>query len=84
MRLFKYRKILSNFDNKNYIIESMILLEDESKKIIEIFHEKLGHIGINRLIFEIERRGLFINNIANEIQNVVKNCSICLTNKLNN
>ena len=38
MRLFKYRKILSNFDNKNYIIESMILLEDESKKIIEIFH----------------------------------------------
>ena len=84
MGLFKYRKILSNFDNKNYIIESMILLEDESKKIIEIFRVKLGHIGINRLIFEIERRGLFINNIANEIQNVVKNCSICLTNKLNN
>ena len=54
------------------------------KKLLKFFIEKLGHIGINRLIFEIERRGLFINNIANEIQNVVKNCSICLTNKLNN
>jgi len=68
MRLFQYSKILSNFDNKNYIIESIILLVDESNKIIGTFHQKLGHIGINRLIFEI---GLFINNIANKIKNLV-------------
>ena len=61
----------------------MILLEDECTKIIEIFHQNLGHIGINRLIFEIERRGLFINNISKKTKSIVKNCIFCNQNKLN-
>lgn len=61
----------------------MILLEEEADKIIELFHRNLGHLGINRLIFEIEMRGIFINNIANKTKDIVKNCEICIATKLN-
>lgn len=82
-RLYQYRKIISVFDNKIYIIKSMILLEDEITKIIKIFHQNLEHIGINRLIIEIEYRGLFINNIAKKTKTIVKNCIICNQNIIN-
>ena len=43
----------------------------------------MGHIGINRLLYEIERRGLFCNKISKKIEEIIKKCSICIINKLN-
>ena len=44
----------------------------------------MGHIGINRLLFEIERRGIYVNNLKIEIENIIKNCAVCVIYKLNN
>lgn len=65
------------------MINSIILINEEIEKIITLFHNELGHIGINRLLFEIERRGKYINNLKIEIENIIKKCTVCVINKLN-
>ena len=39
---------------------------------------------MHRLQYEVERRGLFIHNITDDIKNFIKNCEVCITNKFNN
>lgn len=41
-------------------------------------------IGLNRLLFEIERRDIYANNLKIEIENIKKNCAIYVIHKLNN
>ncbi len=60
-RLYQTRTIISLFEGQQYIINSLILLEIEIEPIVNLFHIKLGHLGINVLMYEIERRGLYIN-----------------------
>ena len=59
-RLYEIRNIKNQFDKKSYLINSIILTEEEAIKIIKLFHKELMHIGINALSFEIERRGIYI------------------------
>lgn len=58
-RLYQYRYLKSLFNSKQYLIKSLILLKDEIEKIIILFHCKLGHIGLNRLMYEIEQRYIY-------------------------
>ena len=46
------------FNGELYLIKCLILLEEEAIKIVKYFHNKLSHMGINMLRYEIERRGL--------------------------
>ena len=71
------------FNGELYLIKCLILLEEEAIKIVKYFHNKLSHMGINMLRYEIERRGLYRNKLNDIICNVVKNCETCLVHKLN-
>ncbi len=84
-RLYEYRKFIYLFNGKVYIIKSLILLEDEVNKIINLVHNKFLHIGVRMLQYEIEHRVLYfnINNITSLIKQCINNCSLCLMHKLN-
>lgn len=82
-RLYQTRTIISLFEGQQYIINSLILLEIEIEPIVNLFHIKLGHLGINVLMYEIERRGLYINRLLEYCKKIIKNCKICIVHKLN-
>lgn len=65
------------------IIIVIIILKDVINNIIEKSHIGLGHIGVNRLQYEIIRRGYFWNNITRDIINYAKQCVICTTHNAN-
>ena len=58
------------FDGKSYIIKALIILEDEIDNLINYFHIELDHIEINRRLYEIERRGLYINKLSEKVENI--------------
>ena len=82
-RLYQYRYLNSLFDSKQFSIKSLILLQDKIEKIINLFLCKLDYIGLNRLMYEIERRGIYTNNLKENISKLLKNCFIFIENKLN-
>ena len=82
-KLYQIRKINNYFDGRLMIIKSLIILNSEINEILEIFHSSLCHIGIHRLQYEVERRGLFIHNITDDIKKYTKNCEVCITHKYN-
>lgn len=45
-------------------------MEDEIDNLINYFHIELDHIEINRRLYEIERRGLYINKLSEKVENI--------------
>ena len=82
-RLYQFRTLNSLFDGKTYILKYLILFNKEAEQIINFFHVKLGHMGINVLQYEIERRGIYINRLTNIIKSIINKCEICAMHKLN-
>ena len=82
-RLCKNIEIRNYFNNKKYIVNSIIILKEEKNTILESLHNGLGHIGIIRLLFEIEKRGFYWNNIYNDVKKFISTCVICTTHKSN-
>ena len=57
-------------------------MEEEKIELIKTIHHALGHLGINRLNYEIFRRGYYWNNMSIDIRKYVGKCVICITHKL--
>ena len=81
-RLYQKTYIIDTFNNQKRDINVLIILEEEKIEIMKIFHIKYGHIGINRLNYEIFRHGYYWNNMSIDISNYIKRCVICNTHKL--
>ena len=60
-----------------------MVFPEERNTIIKTIHEGFGHLGINRLDYEIRRRGLYWNNLSRDVKLYVNNCVVCTKTKLN-
>ena len=64
-------------------LNCIIILEKEKNKLISCIHIGLGHLGINRLQYEIFRRGYYWYGMTKDIINYVHSCILCTEIKLN-
>jgi hypothetical protein len=58
-RLSLYVLFKDNFNNIKTKIKCIVVFPEERNTIIKTIHEGFGHLGINRLDYEIRRRGLY-------------------------
>lgn len=76
--------ILRDCFNKSIIKMTSIIIEPKERiNLIKSIHEGYSHIGINRLEYEMRRRGYYWKNLSNDVKDFVKACVVCNTNKAN-
>ena len=69
--------MITDYFNKTKIkSDSIIILKAKILNILETLHKGLGHIGIIRLFFEIEKKGYW-NNIFNDVKKYINSCKTC-------
>ena len=71
------------FDNSISSIPVTIITNKEKNYILNIINKNLGHLGINRLQYEIRRRGYYWHGIKYDVINYIKSCTLCTQNNLN-
>ena len=82
-RLCKISNLINLFDNSISSIPVTIITNPEKNYILNVIHKNLGHLGINRLQYEIRRRGYYWNGLTKDVFNYIKRCTLCTQKNLN-